>query len=297
MKKWIKRGFFALLLGVLLVLGLNYQPDRSVEALKVKYANAASKFIEIDGMSVHYRDEGNPLDTLPIVLIHGTGANLLTWDGWVADLRKDHRVIRLDLPAYGLTGPNPKREYTPPYYVQFLHDFLEKLAVKRCYVAGNSLGGRIAWGYAAAYPTVVEKLILVDAAGYKTKSKGIPLAFRLATVPVEKSLKDVYADDSKVTPALVEQYLDMACRAGNRQAFIDRISVLHTDESAAIRQIKTPTLIIWGGQDDLIPLEIAYLFQKDLANDSLLIFNHLGHVPQEESPVETVAAARAFLKK
>jgi pimeloyl-ACP methyl ester carboxylesterase len=299
-------------LSILLFVGLvwGYQSDIKVGELKKKYANAESEFMELDGMQVHYRDEGNPQDNVPTVLIHGTGSNLLTWDGWTeAFTAKNERVIRLDLPAYGLTGPNADHNYTLTYYADFLHRFLEKLGVKNADIGGNSLGGGIAWLYAATYPQAVSNLILVDAAGYPVAHSDQPLAFKLAKIPVinnfvkyitpkfviEKSLKNVYADDSKVTPALVDQYFDMACRVGNREAFIKRPKSVDSDLVSKVRSIKTPTLIMWGKQDGLIPFESALKFQKDLSLNQFKVFDDLGHVPHEEDPKRTAEAVLQFL--
>ncbi len=287
---------------------LNYRADVSVLELKTKYANAESKFVDLDGMPVHYRDEGHSADKTPIVLLHGTAASLLTWNGWTDALKAKHRVIRLDLPGYGLTGPSPANDYSMNFYVRFLHDFLQKLDVEKVYLAGNSLGGRIAWEYALAYPDKIKKLILIDAAGYPV-SQSKPLAMQLASIPVvknillyvtpkslvEKSLKEVYFDDSKVTEQLVQQYYDLACREGNRAAFVARAGIVYGDDFMKINQIQIPTLILWGESDAWIPLENAYKFQKDLPHNRLVVHKNLGHVPQEEGPSETVKDVLEFV--
>lgn len=294
---------------VIAFCALNYRADVPVAALKAKYATAESRFMDLDGMAIHYRDEGNPADKTPIVLLHGTAASLLTWNGWTTALKAEHRVIRLDLPGYGLTGPNRAQDYSMNFYVRFLHDFLKKLDVNGLYLAGNSLGGKIAWEYALAYPGNARKLILVDAAGYPL-SRGKPLPIRLASSPilknillyvtpkflVEKSLKEVYVDDCKVTKQLVEQYYDMACREGNRAAFVATARIVDDDDYLKINHIQTPTLILWGEADRWIPVENAYKFEKVLPNNRVVIFKNLGHIPQEEDPSETIKEVLAFVK-
>jgi pimeloyl-ACP methyl ester carboxylesterase len=161
--KTLLRIFLAILLILLLVLAFNIQPNRDMEALKAKYTNAESRFLELDGMQVHYRDEGQGY---PIVLIHGTGASLHTWDAWTEDLKRHFRVIRMDLPAFGLTGPHPDRDYSLAQYVAFLDALAEKLNLSTFHLVGNSLGGSIAWLYAARHPEAVNKLILLDPGGY-----------------------------------------------------------------------------------------------------------------------------------
>ncbi|AQG79714.1 alpha/beta fold hydrolase [Spirosoma montaniterrae] len=298
---------------ILIVVGTVafYRRDIPVNELKAKYANAASRFVTVDGLSVHYRAEGTPArDSVPLVLLHGTGASLLTWDGWVRDLGTDRRMIRLDLPAHGLTGPNATNSYSGDYYVRFLTEFLDKTGVRQCDLGGNSLGGAVAWRFALAHPGRVRRLVLVDAGGYPAVSKSVPLAFQLARIPVinrfiafltprsivEQSLKNVYADDSRVTPQLVDQYMDMALRTGNRRAFVSRMTAPPDSAWQRIGQIRQPTLILWGQQDRLIPVQNAYRFQRDLPNDTLVIMPNAGHVPMEERPHESARIVRAFLK-
>ena len=237
------------LIGLIVCLILAFgKRDIPLSILTEKYAaaNTTSTFVEVDNMRIHLRDEGRADDTLPIVLLHGTGSNLLTWNVWAGVLKETHRVIRLDLPAYGLTGPSPVGIYLPQFYSEFMHHFLQKMGVKKCILVGNSLGGSIAWHTALAYPDDVSRLILIDAAGYPTASSGLPIAFKLGKIPVvnklltfitprfvvKKSLETAYFDKSKVTDALVDQYFDMACREGNRQAFVDNLNLLKMDESA-----------------------------------------------------------------
>jgi pimeloyl-ACP methyl ester carboxylesterase len=318
MQKKLLKSISYLIIGLILCtligLILGYQGDISLETLKTKYAPFPSKFVEVDGLQVHYREEGSPqADSIPLVLIHGTGASFHTWDGWVDTLKNDFRLVRLDLPAYGLTGPNATNKYSMGYYVDFLHQFLQKLGIQRCYLAGNSLGGAVAWQYALKYPNNVAKLILVDAAGYPLQSKSVPMAFQIARMPLLKqvvkyvtprfmaasSVRNVYADDAKVTPELINRYWELTLREGNRAAFVARLNQNTTtdDNWKSIHIITAPTLIQWGQQDALIPLNIAMRFHQDLANDTLIVYSNAGHVPMEEIPVQTANDARGFLKK
>ncbi len=292
-----------------------WQNDIPLAELKDTYAPAPSKFIQINDVLVHYRDEGNRADTTPILLIHGTAASLHTWEAWVKELKQTHRVISMDLPAYGLTGPNKTGDYSQEYYAQFIHTFLKKLDVKKCILGGNSLGGAIAWRYALNYPTEVSKLILIDAAGYPMESKSVPVAFQLAGMPVlknlfkyvtprfivEKSIENVYADKTKVEPELVDRYFNLALRAGNRQAFIERMStfktLLNDSTYLQIKNIKTPTLILWGDKDLLIPVTVAKNFHADLPNDTLVVLKNLGHTPMEENPKQSLQVLTNFLGK
>jgi pimeloyl-ACP methyl ester carboxylesterase len=303
---------FIVLAFVLLVAALvawSWAPDIPVEQLKTRWAPPPSQFVDVEGLQVHLRDEGPRSDPVPIVLVHGTSASLHTWEGWATELRKERRVIRFDLPGFGLTGPNAVNDYAMDVYVRFVTALLDRLGVQRFVIAGNSLGGEVAWAVAHAQPRRVERLILVDSAGYRIESLSIPLGFRMAGTPglqkimanilppgmVEKSVRSVYGDPSRVTPELVAHYTDMARRAGNRTALRQRLAQRDTGREQDIKNLKLPTLILWGGQDRLIPPVYAQRFAADIGGSKLVMFEQLGHVPQEEDPAATVAAVRAFL--
>jgi pimeloyl-ACP methyl ester carboxylesterase len=285
--------------------------DIPLDDLKIKYANSNSSFVAVNKMDVHFRDEGVQTDTIPIVLIHGTGASLHTFNSWSDRLKKSNRIIRVDLPAYGLTGPFPDENYTMANYTAFLKDFLIALNIKQCVLAGNSLGGAIAWNFTLEQPSMVTKLILINASGYPIASKSVPIAFSLAKIPVinklltfitprflvRSSVENVYFDNSKVTDLVVERYFNLTLRAGNRKAFVDRLKIpKDTSTHKNIKNIQQPTLILWGAEDLLIPVENAYKFQEDLPNNTLVILENTGHTPMEESPLESLAPVISFLK-
>ncbi len=295
---------------ILLVSFLFGYRDIPVHALKESYAQAPSAFLTVDGMQVHYRDQGNPKDSLPVVLIHGTGASLHTFDDWSDELQKEHRVIRMDLPGFGLTGPFPNRNYSMDHYVKFTEKFLSSLGISQCILGGNSLGGAIAWQFTAKNPQKVNKLILIDAAGYPLKSQSVPLGFRLARIPVlnkvltfitprrmvRSSVENVYADPSKVTESLVDRYFDLTLRDGNRQALVDRMAAeADWDHTAKIKSIAQPTLVLWGEKDLLIPVSYAHRFHRDLPKSTLVILENTGHVPMEESPEKSLVPVLEFL--
>ena len=301
---------FFILVATVVVLLFGHQ-DIPLDSLEKKYSNPASSFISADGIDVHFRDEGDPADSIPIILIHGTASSLHTFDAWADSLKKIHRVVRMDLPAFGLTGPFPDRNYSMAHYTAFLKGFLSALKIKQCVLAGNSLGGEIAWNFTLEQPTMVTKLILIDAAGYPLHSKSVPIAFQMARMPivrnlftyvtprfmVKSSVENVYFDRSKVTEALIDRYYELTLRKGNRQAFVDRLnSSADTSAIKNIRNIQQPTLILWGANDLLIPVDNAYKFDADLPNDTLVILDNSGHVPMEESPLESLKPVLDFLK-
>ena len=306
-----KSKYFVYLLIILLtsVIGNSFYSDISVEDLKNEFTNEHSQFIEIDEVNVHYRDEG---EGFPIVLIHGTAASLHTWDAWTDELKKTNRVIRMDLPAFGITGPNKNADYSIEAYTTFLHSFLEKLKLEKFHLAGNSLGGNIAWNYTADYPSKVEKLILVDASGLPT-NKSQPAIFKMAKTPIlnslflyitprfliKKNIEEVYEDDSKITDELINRYHKMALRVGNRKAFIDRAKTdfkLDTQVNLEkLKSIQTPTLLIWGAKDLWIPIANGIRMNEILVNSKLEVLENSGHVPMEENPRESLKLMNDFL--
>lgn len=312
----MRLAFRILMVGVIavavfLVAGLIavWAPDRPVERLMPRWAPAPSQFLQVGDLRVHLRDEGPRDDPVPIVLLHGTSASLHTWEGWASALRGQRRVIRFDLAGFGLTGPNSQNNYSIETYVSFVTAVLDKLGVQRFVLAGNSLGGQIALATAHALPKRVDKLVLVDSAGYAFTPESIPLGFRIARVPglrglvevilprgvVLDSVRNVYGDPGKVTPELVDRYYDLALRAGNRRALAKRFQQTMVSNSEHIRALKLPTLILWGGKDRLIPPDNGREFARDIAGARLVVFDDLGHVPQEEDPERTVVEFKRFL--
>jgi pimeloyl-ACP methyl ester carboxylesterase len=301
-------GALALAAGIF--IAATWAPERSVAELQGRWAPPPSVFVEVAGMKVHVRDEGPRDDSSPIVLLHGSGSSLHAWEGWVAALKGQRRVITLDLPGFGLTGPSPDGVYTADNDARVVVALLDKLGVARCVVGGNSLGGAVAWRLALAHPSRVDKLILVDAGGYPSHSTAIPLGFRLARMPVVswllqrtlprflvvQGMRNVFGDPAKVTPEMVDRAVELTQREGNRRAFIERARQRSSASLAhRIPELKLPTLVMWGGRDRLIPPGDAERFHRDIAGSTLAMFDDLGHAPEEEDPVRTVAAVQQFL--
>jgi len=306
-RKFLPFLFFTLLLVMIGYIILNWHNDRPLESLKEKYLYPESRFMELQGMQVHYRIVGQGE---PLVLLHGTAASLHTWEAWTDILSKDFRIISMDLPAFGLTGPHPQRKYDMESYSSFLHAFVKEIGLDSFYIAGNSLGGRICWNYAFRYPEQVRKMILLDASGYPS-DKAPPLAIRLGRSNIlgplltkltpkalhRKSLLDVYGNDALLTDETVDRYFELMLRPGNRQAFVDRTRLIYEDTSAQIKTIKAPTLIQWGSEDLWVSPKHARQFHEDISGSELKIYEGAGHIPMEEIPEETAGDARDFLLK
>jgi pimeloyl-ACP methyl ester carboxylesterase len=312
------------------------QTDIALVELKSRWGGPPSLYLPMDGIEVHWRDEGpgaaergdphaapspapaaSPAaaatrEVPTLLLLHGAASSLHTWDGWAARLRRDFRVVRLDLPGFGLTGPHPSGDYSAAATADFLERFADAAGLKRFAIAGNSLGGYYAWRFALSRPDRVSALILIDAVGYPLESgESDATAMRLARAPVisellrfvpirwaiERSLKSTYADDAQVTPALVDRYEQLMLRPGNRAAFGDRArGERRPSDWARLQELRVPTLIMWGGQDAWIPASHAERFHRDIPGSRLVVYPGLGHLPMEEDPGTTSRDAAGFLR-
>ena len=316
-------GTIVRIVGVLLMLTalaipLARAPDRAVQTLVARWAPVPSDFVEVAGQVVHLRDEGPRNDPLPVVLLHGTGASLHTWEGWVKAIKPTRRVLTLDLPNFGLTGPftgaagsrYPAGDCDRDNLARFVLDTMAKLKITRAVIGGNSLGGEVAWRAAALAPARVAALVLVDAAGPPFTPEALPLGFTIARLPVlnrltehflprplvAQSVASVYGDPAKVSADLIDRYFELTLREGNRRALNACISQFVPGQHAErIAGIKQPTLILWGGQDRLIPPVVGEAFERQIAGSKRVVFPQLGHVPQEEDAARTVAPVLEFL--
>ena len=316
MRDWIGRSLGVLLIVAAVGFALSRAPDRPVETLVARWAPAPSDFIELRGMVVHLRDEGPRDDPEPVVLLHGTGASLHTWEGWARALRAGRRVITLDLPGFGLTGPFTgewtEGDYRGDTMARFVVALLDRLAVRRFVIGGNSLGGEIAWRVATLEPQRVAGLILVAAAGLRHESVSVPAGLLLARVPVlnrigehllpralvAASVASVYGDPGRITPPLVDRYFELTLREGNRRALSQRLAAwVPGQDEERIGTLGVPTLILWGGRDRLIPPAVGQAFESRIAGSRRVVFEDLGHVPQEEDPARTVEPVREFLAR
>ncbi|MBB6610967.1 alpha/beta hydrolase [Pontibacter sp. Tf4] len=281
--------------------------DIPAEALQANYSSPSSRYLTIDGANLHYRDEGRGT---PIILLHGTAASLNTWDGWSTELSKNYRVLRLDLPGFGLTGRNQTDTYSIAYYADLLLHFMDSLNIDKAHIAGSSLGGQIAFDFAADHPERVQKLILISPTGVtNANDKSISMPFLMAQTPVlkhslkyitprfivEKSLKEVYGDDSKLTDQTIDLSHAMLLREGNREAFIARMNTVDVDNLHKLAHVQAPTFILWGEADAWVPATDAAHFQKTIKGAQLKLYPGAGHIPMEELPEETVQDALQFL--
>jgi len=299
------RHFTSIIVAVMSFLFLISGCAPSQQYILNKYTNSESKFIDIDGLQVHYRDEG----TGPVLLcLHGIQSSLHTWDGWTKVMKNKYRIIRIDLPGWGFTGPS-NFGYNEDKTVAFLKKFIDTLRIKKLYLAGNSYGGFLSWNFAAKYPTVVKKLILIDAGGYPCKA---PTPVILLTTPVIRDFatfitpkfivadyaRSAFGTKSRVTQETIDRYYDLMMYDGNRKEsvkFMQEARRQLETEPVGISTIKVPTLIMWGKEDVWIPLSVMERFKKDLPHARIIVYDGAGHIPMEEIPEITAKDAIRFL--
>lgn len=310
---WFKRVWWSAVVLALMLAGAiawSWEPDRQLGQLVARWAPEPSRFIELDGMQVHIRDTGPRNDAVPLLLLHGMSSSLHSFEGWQSALQGERRVISVDLPGFGLTGPSPQGDYSIEVYTRFVLRLLDTLEVKRVVLAGNALGGEIAWQTALLAPERVQQLILIDADGYQPAVLSMPLGFQIASMRglrwvserilprplMAASLRSVFGEPERVTQERIDRYFELNLRVGNRRALFQRMDQATFGESAPlIRRITQPTLVLWGERDEMISPDLGSRFCEDIPRCRLVTFPKLGHLPQEEDPAATLQAVRPFL--
>jgi pimeloyl-ACP methyl ester carboxylesterase len=282
--------------------------DIPLRDLKNMYEDEHSKYIEINGMDIHYRDAG---EGEVIVLVHGIMSSLQTWDDWSVQLEKYYRVISLDVPGYGLTGaPANLDDFNESNLVNTFAKFVDAIGLEDFSLAGNSLGGYIAATYASQYPTRVKKLILLDPVAYPQKT---PWIMDMATAPgirhmgrfvqppllVTMNVKETYGVPARITDKNMNRYVHMSQRPGAKAAYIKTFDMLKARSKTEIpmpfHRITAPTLLMWGGRDRWVPLAMAKRWKEDIPRAVLRVYPTAGHMPMEEIPEESVKDALAFM--
>lgn len=287
-------------------------PDTDPEVMAVKYANGASRLVPVGGgLTMHVRDEGSA-DGPVLVLLHGSNSSLQDWEPWVERLGHKYRIISLDQIGHGLTGPNPADRYDAAAFVETLDHLVSRLGISRFALAGNSMGGLVAWEYALAHPDKLTHLILVDAAGApEDPDKRLPIGFRLARTPVlgnlvrvitprilfERSMRQSVTNQAVVTPLAIDRYWELNRYPGNRRASLLRFAQYsrHDADPRRLGAIKVPTLIMWGEDDKLIPVSGADWFARAIPHSRKVIYPGIGHAPMMETPDRSAAEVDLFL--
>lgn len=312
MKRVFKWLALLIIVAFIALFAWGYAPDTDAAAMRSKYTNAASQFVDVGGgLTMHVRDEGKR-DGPVLVLLHGSSASLHTWEPWVKSLGGTYRIVTIDQIGHGLTGPNPSRDYSMKAFVDTLDAAVTKLGVTRFALGGNSMGGGIAWNYALAHPDKVNALILVDAGGAPdAKPRSLPIGFRIAQMPginrlaeiitprslVEKSLRQSVSNQAMIDDAMIGRYHDLLLYPGNRRATGQRFAVPRSPASPErMDALKVPTLILWGAEDKLIPLSAGQWFAKTIPGSTLIVYPGIGHIPMEEAPDKSAADVDRWLQ-
>ena len=288
------------------VAGL-WTPDLDRKVLENKYATPNSHFVVVQGLRIHYQDNG-PKDAPVLLLLHGFGSSLQTWDVWAQSLESKYRVIRLDLPGFGLTGPSPDQKYADLDDVQAIARFADHLGLTEFSLLGHSMGGKIAWNFAAAYPKRVKRLVLMAPDGYSkpedfgSKPYAMPsfmsaIKYCLPKFMVKKSIEPAFFDAQELQEDLLNRYFDMLRAPGVRQAIIDRANqTINTDPADRLKRITAPTLLLWGQTDQMIPSDNAKSYELVVPQYKTVVLPKQGHLMQEERPQEALLEVTQFLE-
>lgn len=290
-------------------------PDMPRAELVAKYAGPPSQFLTLEtgaakGAVVHYRDQG-PKDGAVLVLLHGSNASLHTWEPWVKELKDEFRIITLDLPGHGLTGPVPGDDYGQKAMTDFVAEVTAQLGIWKFALAGNSMGGGVTARFALDYPDRLTAAVLLNAGGLPSKMQSNPgLGFLIARMPVvreimrfvsprsifEGGLKQAFHVPAQVTPEMVDRYWELNRGPGMRAATLKRFS---TPWDFTLREkakdIKVPVLILWGRHDNLVPVDVGEAYRDAISGSQLIIYENAGHIPMEELPAQSAGDLRKFL--
>ncbi len=304
---WLVLALLVLLVAAYLVLR---RPDIPFATLEQRYAAPTSHYLDLpDGTHVHYRDEGNRSGPV-LMLVHGFSASAADWDGWAKALGDKYRIIAPDLPGHGLTRTPAGYISAPDTQVAVVDAVASGLALPKFVIAGNSMGGGVAWRYSLAHPDRLNGLVLVDAAGWPMRGggKNSALIFKLLANPIarpiiknldnsalaKQGLESAFVDTALVTPALVQRYTDLARAPGHRDILISRPQQkpLTPERLAAIHM---PTLVMVGQEDHLIPYTDGKRFADAIPGSTLIVYPGVGHVPMEQIPEKSAADLRAWI--
>jgi pimeloyl-ACP methyl ester carboxylesterase len=282
----------------------NTEPPSELEA---RHLAEDDRFVEIAGARVRVREEG-PEDAPVLILLHGFTWSLESWDGWAEELDDSYRIVRYDLLGHGLTGPDAQQRYFPHERSAFLGEVMDALEIDQAHLAGNSLGGLVAWRFAVENPDRVDRLVLVDSGAYSINGvtdepvqAPLPLAMALRAPPdffIDQIIAMTYADPETVSAERRAVIADMMRAEGNGDAFVEHINeFVLPDPTPELARLQAPTLVIWGGQGRLIDPGHAQLIFDAAPQAELAMFEELGHAPHEENPQATAEAVRAFLSQ
>lgn len=282
--------------------------DVSFDELKATIPHVEySKFADINGVKIHYQEKGTGE---PIVLIHGYTSSVYTWKDIFEPLSEKYRVIALDLKGFGFSE-KPEGDYSRRAQSEIVNGLLEHLKIEKAWIAGNSMGGETALNVALFHPEKVKGLILIDSAGVRIPGKEslapwylqTPVVGRVLTALaltsdslVREGLKKSFYDDSKISDDRVAFYYQpLKTRGGQYAATKARIDFVLYPIEDQLNKVNVPTLILWGAEDELIPLEAGKKMNSLIKDSKLVVFENCGHIPQEELPDRVLSEMTNFI--
>lgn len=288
---------------------LAWTPDKTEQVLMQSYSRPGTVRLMVQQQPVFVQDSG-PRDAPVVLLLHGFGASLQAWDDWAPALEKNLRVLRIDIPGFGLSGPAVNKDYSDAADVARVIALLDQLGVQQVIMAGHSMGGRIAWNLTAAHPERVSKLVLLSPDGFpdpnakSDKTYEVPTLLGLLPYSLPKwalrmgGVAPAFADNSQLTPQMMQRYHDMMLAPGVRTALLERMrQTRNSDPVARLQSITVPTLLIWGEKDAFIPVGNAQDYLKAMPQAKLVTLPGVGHVLHEEAPQASVQVVLDFLSE
>jgi pimeloyl-ACP methyl ester carboxylesterase len=307
--KWI--GILTITILVMLVYSGTYL-DVPRKELEAKYATGSSQFLDLpDGARIHFRDEGKP-ENPAIVLLHGFNGSLFNFERLVPFLVNDFRLISIDLPGFGLTGATPTADYTTEGFIDAVTKLTNELGIEKFSIAGNSMGGGVAWRYTLEFPTKVEGLILLASSGvgskedvkkFEERENNTPIVWKLMGSDLLKKFLHYYTPKFFATEGLkrsvydqqfadvdhANQFHDLVLLQGSRDAILSMTMggrrKMYGPES--LSKITAPTLVIHGEEDNIIGFERSLVFKENIDNAEIKIYPEIGHLPMYEDPART----------
>ncbi len=321
MKRILKRlGIFIVsILVIFIISGIHLDIPR--EELESRYAKGLSQFLDLpDGTRIHFRDEGLP-EKPTIVLLHGFNGSLFNFERLVPFLIKDFRLISLDLPGFGLTGATPIADYSTEAFIDTVTLLTKELGIEKFSIAGNSMGGGVAWRYALKYPTKIESLILLSSSGvvteedlkrFEDRKNKSPIVWKLMSSGILKKFLNFYTpkffatqglkasvyDQDLATKEYAMQFHDLVLLEGSRSAILSMSigSRSRVYGPEVLSDISAPTLVIHGQEDNIINYESSLVFKDNIDVVEIKIYPLVGHLPMYEAPQRTAHDVKVFFR-
>jgi len=319
--KILKPITFITVIGISIFIYSGIFFDISRTELEQKYAVKPSSFLELsDGKIIHYRDEGE-IDLPVIVFLHGFNGSLFNFERLTSLLSDEFRIVSLDLPGFGLTGAIPSKNYSNQSFMDTVTEVVDHLNIANFSIAGNSMGGGVAWRYTLSYPKRINSLILLASSGISKKEErekiedqdrqtpwvwklmrsdtiNFALSYYTPKFFATQGLRSSVYDERLATRDLALQFHDLALLSGSREAILSmfRDGRSSFNDSDILKLILVPTLVIHGKEDNIIPFESSFVFQENIKDVEMKIYPNIGHLPMYEAPLNVASDIKDFLR-